>query len=166
MSPDPDVQIRLATKVRPLLEARQLSARLLSSILGTVIYLAPLVPRGFVHLRPLLWLVKLFWSPAAGFWSDRVTLTREVMEKLQWWLTPQLFAGVAAVWLAASATITTDASLTGWGATLADQKAYRVCQHPQLSWHIMHWSYKQFACPLRVSPVCCKVVLYESGSTI
>ena len=136
VTPIPDIQVRLVEKVCPLLEAPHLSARKLSSIMGLVVYLAPLVPGGFYNLRPLQWLVRALWCQSTGRWSDQLTLSPEILELLQWWLTPVVFKGVPASWPVASATITTDASMTGWGASYGDRKMCGVWLHPHLSWHI------------------------------
>lgn len=122
VSPSREVVQRLETQLLDL-RGRPVTARQLASLMGLLKYMAPMIRRGMLHLRPLQWAVKDFWVQATGQWSDVLTLPSHVWEQFQWFTQPHVLLGVPTVPPEPTMSLCTDASGTGWGANLGVHRA-------------------------------------------
>ena len=92
----------------------------LHRLLGILNFMATLVPRGRMPLRPVQWWAKEVWCQEEGLWSHVALITPSILHKLAWWASPVVFWGI---WLStreAELTLYTDASCHGWGAQLGE----------------------------------------------
>ncbi len=116
VSPSEELLTRVAAW-EPIMESSLVvTARQLARMMGLVTYLAPLVPRGYHHLRPMQWLTRGLWNQHHGAWSDLVVLPPLFLEMWKWWSSPTVSTGVPASPPGSQVTLCTDASLSGWGA--------------------------------------------------
>jgi hypothetical protein len=99
------------------------SARQVSSAVGWLQFLGPLVPRGRLHLRPIQQWFRARWSQARGDWRDQILVDEELTNSLQWWDNNALFQGVPLHQPDPEVSLCTDASRSGWGAQLGENQA-------------------------------------------
>ena len=136
VAPSEDIRDRLNLRLQSLQINPEVTARQLTSLFGLVQYMAALVPHGHLRLRPLRWAVTDLWSQATGAWTDRIVLPSAFLTKLNWWVSTAALSGVPTSPPAASVTLFTDASASGWGAIVDLQKALGVWPMRQQRWHI------------------------------
>ena len=112
----PDKVSDLRDSARQILNSRSLTTRSLQRFLGKVNFACIAVPRGRLMCRPIQRCVpkgnsRLFQS---------TSLTPEARQAVQWWAA--LKVSTNPLWFPeTAATLTTDASIKGWGATLSGQ---------------------------------------------
>jgi len=118
--------------VTKALKSRQFSLRRLASLIGLLQSAMPAVQDARLHTRHLLRLRRDLWRRSYD-WNKLVTLQREHVTELQWWAQQLASEGGHGRHLSApmfpvtpAVTMESDASLTGWGASL-------VNFHPSLS---------------------------------
>ena len=112
------------------------TARQVYSLIGYLQFLAPLVHRGRLHLRPIQRWFRARWSQHTGNWSDRVLLDDSVLQLLRWWTLPERFSGVPLLPREPTLTLCTDASTAGWGAHLEQAETSGTWSAQQSSEHI------------------------------
>jgi hypothetical protein len=134
--PSEDLRQRLVSRLKALHNNPVLTAKQWSSLFGLLQYMAPLVPQGRLRLRPIQWSFKKLWCQATGTWEDRLTLPRSLLAKLRWWISPEAFTGVLSVTPPSQLTLFTDASTTGWGATVMKHKASGIWNTQLAQLHI------------------------------
>ena len=104
---------------RVLLGSPLSSARAWLVFLGYLASLVDLVPWCRYHMRDLQFHLLRYFDPASGDLRLMVPLSSEVIPAIQWWLSEtHLTVGVIFRPPKESAILITDASLSGWGATL------------------------------------------------
>ena len=119
VSPTVDQQMSLISRLQQLESNPTVTARQLYSLMGIIRYMAPLVPQGFLHLRPLQWEVKSLWDAQFGDWSDLVLVPVHVRRMMAFWTGPSILDGVPAYKDQTTISLCTDASLGGWGAIVS-----------------------------------------------
>ena len=112
-------------------------AQLWQVILGHLASLEWLVPHGRLRMRSLQWHLKAHWSPESDPPSLPVPLPREVRRDLSWWMVrDHLLTGVRFGTPAPDLHLYSDASCSGWGAHLLDQRVSRVWSNQEKLLHI------------------------------
>ena len=107
-----------------LLEARSASARVLSSLLGQMESIAPLVPLGHVHKRKFQRQFRKRWSQSRQSWEFKLPLGPWFHRSLaQWSEESWLQQGVPIAPPPYEEELFTDASNSGWGAHVAHLEA-------------------------------------------
>ena len=98
-----------------------ITARDLHRLLGLVVFMASLVPRGRLHLHPVQWWATKTWCQRNGSWSDRITVPQWVLLKVAWWASPAVLQGLPLATRETEVTLFTDASSSSWGAQLVSR---------------------------------------------
>ena len=112
-------------------------ARQWEVLLGHLLSLEKLVPRGRLRLRSMQWQLKTIWSPEDDPPDLTVELTQEIREDLSWWtVESRLLQGVPFGTLPPGLLLFTDASCAGWGAHLLDQRASGKWSEEEKMFHI------------------------------
>lgn len=115
LSPERQVSIRtLVDKVR---SERKVNLLLLSQLLGKLISCIAIVPWARLHTRNLQWFLLPYQKRGLAYLPHRVRVPSRTLESLRWWLSPALYKG-SLFREPSRVTLTTDASLFGWGAHL------------------------------------------------
>ena len=105
--------------IRVLLEFPSAPARAWLVFLGYLASLVDLVPWCRFHMRDLQFHLLRHFSPASRDLSVRVPLATEVIPAFNWWQTEaNILGGAPFCPQKETVTLTTDASLSGWGAVL------------------------------------------------
>ncbi|KAK7115603.1 hypothetical protein V1264_001441 [Littorina saxatilis] len=113
------------------------SVRSLTSILGQMESLAPLILLGRLHKRPFQEALNSRWDSQSQNWETLVSLQDWFIETTkQWLVTAWLSQGVPIVLSPPSRHLFTDASLEGWGAHLEDHTTFGLWTQTQVKWHI------------------------------
>ena len=112
-------------------------AQLWRVILGHMASLERLVPHGRLRMRSLQWHLKAHWSSESDPPSLPVPLPREVRRDMSWWMVRNhLLTGVRFGTLAPDLYLYSDASSSGWGAHLLDQRVSGVWSDQEKVLHI------------------------------
>ncbi|XP_070181208.1 uncharacterized protein [Littorina saxatilis] len=127
---------KLQASIRSLYGENLSTARELYSLLGQMESMAPLVPLGRVHKRPFQAALQALWDQTSQDWNAQIELGSWFSRTTSVWLLPWVSQGVPIVPPPPQNNLFTDASLSGWGAHLADQTASGVWNVSQTSWHI------------------------------
>ena len=91
-------------------------ARAVLRLLG---HMADFMPCGCLHMRPLQFCLLSQWRPHVDSLEDCVQVHPEILEDLRWWSQrANTYSGIPLEIPRPSATLMTDASLEGWGASL------------------------------------------------
>ncbi|XP_073668191.1 uncharacterized protein [Paramisgurnus dabryanus] len=107
-------------------------------LLGLMAAASPVCPLGLLYMRPLqLWLRSRVPNRAWISGRARITVTNGCMRALRPWFDPNLFSGGAQLGLVTRRkVVTTDASLTGWGALCDGVPASGSWPESERLWHI------------------------------
>ena len=106
-------------------------------LLGHLVSLERLVPRGRQHLRSLQFQLRCHWSQATDSKWTPVPLSADVLLDLIWWVDPQhLLAGVPFTQPDADVQLFSDASTQGWGAHLLHLRASGLWSPQETMLHI------------------------------
>ena len=89
------------------------SARDLHRLLGVLNYMAALVHRGRLRLRPLQWWSKEVWDQVHGSWYDRIVVPGWILHQIAWWASPAVEMGLSLRQPETEMTLYTDASRQG-----------------------------------------------------
>ena len=89
-------------------------------MLGTIQYMAPLVPRGRLRFRPIQWWASEVWDQTTGNWDQRIQVPSWIIHQLAWWASPAVMQGLSLEFRETELTLFTGASTRGWGAQLQD----------------------------------------------
>ncbi|XP_056009342.1 uncharacterized protein LOC130051435 [Ostrea edulis] len=129
--------LKLQYLLDQLLSAKQASARQFLQLIGFLISLMDIVPLGRLHIRPIQWYLLEFWVPASQQWEAVIPILPRLYPHLLWWsVRENVMIGCSLDPPVPSMTLFTDASLTGWGATLEGREASGIWSGLQLTEHI------------------------------
>ena len=121
-SPSPQRIQTLTTQVSDSLGKPRLRAREWLQLLGQMASLVDVLPFCRLFMRPIQVHLLAFFKPSRHPLSRRVPVSRQVRHNLLWWSDPSnLNQGVPFQQFCVFSSITTDASLTGWGAVWNSQ---------------------------------------------
>ena len=128
---------KLAQLLQSLLRKSSASARSLSSLLGSMESLAPLLPLGRLHKRPFQREFRRRWSQALMPWDQVIPLGQWFSDSTEVWRDPSFISRVVPISPPRPAmTLFSDASTLGWGAHLLHLTASGKWSDEQRSWHI------------------------------
>ena len=71
-----------------------ITARDLHRLLGMLVFMASLVRRGRLRLRPVQWWAATAWCQRTGNWSDRIQVPQWVLSEVAWWSSPAVLQGL------------------------------------------------------------------------
>jgi len=114
---------KLQSLLRSLIQQSHAPARVLASVLGQMESMAPLVPLGRAHKRPLQLALASVWNPSTQGWHTSVPLKDWFRQTTRQWLLPWIAQGVPITLPLPEENLFTDASLSGWGAHLSAHTA-------------------------------------------
>ncbi len=115
----------------------QVSVSTCRRLLGLMAAASPVLPLGLLHMRSFLWWMKLSGVRSTGPATRLVRVSRSCFRTLLIWRDPLfLRSGVRMGAIHHRQMVTTDASLTGWGAVLKGRPTCGVWTGEFLYWHI------------------------------
>ncbi|KAM4037388.1 ELMO domain-containing protein 3 isoform 1-T2 [Anomaloglossus baeobatrachus] len=118
-----DKQLSLQTEVQSLLRGQSHPLRRLMHFLGKMVAAMEAVPFAQFHLRPLQWDILRKWDRRSTSLDRNVSLSLATKTSLQWWLLPNSLSQGKSFLPPTWAVVTTDASLSGWGAVFLHHRA-------------------------------------------
>ena len=128
---------KLHTLLLDLRASQTASARLLSSLLGTMESLAPIIPLGRLMKRPLQREFRQRWDQTSQPWDALIQLGPWFLSSTSQWLDSSLLAsGVPIVDPTPEVELYTDASCVGWGGHANSLSAAGTWSVQERSWHI------------------------------
>ena len=136
VAPLPRMRVKIQNTLDHWRSHPLISARDLHRLLGMLTFMATLVPRGRLRLRPIQWWASEIWCQETGFWSDRISVTPTILHQVAWWASPAVLQGVSLSALETEITLFTDASSHGWGAQLGSRTLQGTWSPQQASQHI------------------------------
>ena len=113
-----------------------ITARDLHRLLGMLVFMAWLVRRGRLRLRPVQWWAATSWCQRTGSWSHRIQVPQWVLSEVAWWASPAVLQGLPLAAKETEVTLFTDASSSGWGAQSGSRLTRGQWSASQRSWHI------------------------------
>ena len=123
--------------VRNLRAGQKRTARQLASIIGKLKHWAPYIPRGRLRLRKVQQWYALHWAQASGRWNDQLTLDSHLLSLLHWWAEKaQTSRGVPLHSPTPTQDLFTDASTSGWGASLNNLRAQGTWSEQEARLHV------------------------------
>ena len=136
VAPLPRMRVKIQNTLDHWRSHPLISARDLHRLLGMLTFMATLVPRGRLRLRPIQWWASEVWCQETGSWSDRISVTPTILHQVAWWASPAVLQGVSLSALETEITLFTDASSHGWGAQLGSRTLQGTWSPQQASQHI------------------------------
>ncbi len=128
----------ILTAVKRVREGQSLTVKQLPKLLGLMAAASNVIPFGLLYMRPLQgWLRTKGFSPRGNPFR-MIKVTRQCLRALDmwkklWFLSQGLVLGAPC----RHVTLTTDASLTGWGTVMIDRSAQGLWGGHHLMWHII-----------------------------
>ena len=101
-----------------------------------LVFMASLVRRGRLRLRPVQWWAATAWCQRTGNWSDRIQVPQWVLSEVAWWSSPAVLQGLPLATKETEVTLFTDASSSGWGAQLGSRSTQGQWSASQRLCHI------------------------------
>ena len=136
VAPLPKMRVKIQNTLDHWRSHPLISARDLHRLLGMLTFMATLVPRGRLRIRPIQWWASEVWCQETGSWSDRISVTPTILHQVAWWASPAVLQGVSLSVLETEITLFTDASSHGWGAQLGSRTLQGTWSLQQASQHI------------------------------
>ena len=119
--PSQDRLIKLIQTTKMLMQGQR-TARDFLQWLGIVASCIDLIPNARLYMRPIQLHLLSFWKPSSQDLEKIIPITQHLIQHLQWWLhSVNISRGRSLQLEEAGVTITTDASLTGYGGHLNNQ---------------------------------------------
>lgn len=126
--------VALCTKVRKQIS---ITARRFLELLGFMASTTFVVPFALLHMRPLQLYLLAHWRPNVDNIENAIPIKNAFRTHIVWWAeATNLSVGVPLQRDPPKVTITTDASLIGWGATMGDDAISGIWSENQSSLHI------------------------------
>lgn len=134
--PSQDRLINLVHTTKMLMKGQK-TARDLLQWLGIVSSCIDLIPNARLYMRPVQLHLLSFWKPSSLDLEKVIPITQHLKLHLQWWLnTANISRGKSLQLEEIGMTITTDASLTGYGGHLNNQIVQGSWDSCHQKWHI------------------------------
>ena len=134
VAPLPKMRIKVQSVLQHWMANPNITARDLHRLLGMLVFMASLVRRGRLRLRPVQWWAATAWCQRTGNWSDRIQVPQWVLSEVAWWSSPAVLQGLPLAARETEVTLFTDASSSGWGAQLGSHStqgqwsaSHRLC---------------------------------------
>ena len=136
VAPLPKMRLKIQSIHQHWLTNPVITARDLHRFLGMVVFMATLVPRGRLRLRPVQWWAATAWCQTTGSWTDRISVPQWVLSEVAWWASPAVLQGRPLAIRETEVTLFTDASGSGWGAQLGSHSKQGPWSASQRSLHV------------------------------
>ena len=136
VAPLPKMRLKVQSVHQRWTTDPNMTARDLHRLLGMLVFMALLVRRGWLRIRPVQWWAARAWCQRTGNWSDRIQVPQWVLSEVAWWSSPAVLQGLPLVTKETEVTLFTDASSSGWGAQLGSRSTQGQWSASQRSWHI------------------------------
>ena len=128
---------KIKTLIQECSSRNQTSALMLLRILGVMASTIQVMRLGRLHMRPIQLYLIHFWSPKFRDIKALVPVNSVLRSHFQWWLQEEnVLEGVPLQPVLPEVSITTDASLTGWGAVCLDKAAQGCWSEQESQLHI------------------------------
>ena len=136
VAPLPKMRIKVQSVLQHWMANPNITARDLHRLLGMLVFMASLVRRGRLRLRPVQWWAATAWCQRTGNWSDRIQVPQWVLSEVAWWSSPAVLQGLPLAARETEVTLFTDASSSGWGAQLGSHSTQGQWSASQRLCHI------------------------------
>ena len=136
VAPLPKMRLKVQSVHQHWMTNPNITARNLHRLLGVLVFMASLVLRGRLRLRPVQWWVATTWCQRTGSWSNRITVPQWVLSEVAWWASPAVLHGLPLAAKETEVTLFTDASSSGLGAQLGSRSTQGQWSGSQRLWHI------------------------------
>ena len=136
VAPLPKMRLKVQAVSQHWMTNPNITARDLHSLLSMLVFMASLVQRGRLRLRPVQWWAVTTWCQRTRSWTDRITVPQWVLSEVAWWASPAVLQGLPLAAKETEVTLFTDASSSGWGAQLGSRLTRGQWSASQRSWHI------------------------------
>ena len=136
VAPLPKIRLKVQSVHQHWIANPNISARDLHRLLSMLVFMASLVRRGWLRLRPVQWWAATAWCQRTGNWSNRIQVPQWVLPEVAWWSSPAVLQGLPLVTKETEVTLFTDASSSGWGAQLGSRSTQGQWSASQRSCHI------------------------------
>ena len=134
--PLPKMRVKVQSVHQHWMANRNITARDLHRLLGMLVFMASLVRRGRLRLRPVQWWAATAWCQRTGNWSDRIQVPQWVLSEVAWWSSPAVLQGLPLATKETEVTLFTDASSSGWEAQLGSRSTQGQWSASQRLCHI------------------------------
>ena len=113
------------------------TARQYLQMLGLMASCIEVVPYARLHMRPMQLHLLYWWKPVSGDLEMQIPGSQHIAGHLNWWLQEvNMLKGRSFLQKSVSKTLSTDASLQGWGGTLGHQIVQGLWPPEKQAWHI------------------------------
>ena len=136
VAPLPKMRVKVQSDLQHWMANPNITARDLHRLLGMLVFMASLVRRGRLRLRPVQWWAATAWCQRTGNWSDRIQVPQWVLSEVAWWSSPAVLQGLPLATRETEVTLFTDASSLGWGAQLGSHSTQGQWSASQRLCHI------------------------------
>ena len=126
VAPLPKMRVMVQSVHQHWMANSNITARDLHRLLGMLVFMASLVRRGRLRLRPVQWWAATAWCQRTGNWSDRIQVPQWVLSEVAWWSSPAVLQSLSLAAKKTEVTLFTDASSSGWGAQLGLRSIWTV----------------------------------------
>ncbi|KAJ1148114.1 hypothetical protein NDU88_000954, partial [Pleurodeles waltl] len=137
-TPSPQRIQNFNTIIQRMYPTQKIQAKMILQLLGMMSSCIAIVPNARLHMRPLQQCLASQWSQAQGHLLDLVLIDRQTYLSLLWWNNINLNKGRPFQDPVPQYVITTDASMTGWGAHLDQHSIQGQWNVHQTKLHINH----------------------------
>ena len=149
VAPLPKMRIKVQSVLQHWMANPNITARDLHRLLGMLVFMASLVRRGRLRLRPVQWWAATAWCQRTGNWSDRIQVPQWVLSEVAWWSSPAVLQGLPLAARETEVTLFTDASSSGWGAQLGSHSTQGQWSASQRLCHINVLEMQAVICAVR-----------------
>ena len=136
VAPLPKMRVKVQSVHQHWMANPNITAWDLHRLLGMLVFMASLVRRGWLRLRPVQWWAATAWCQRTGNWSDRIQVPQWVLSEVAWWSSRAVLQGLPLAAKETEVTLFTDASSSGWGAQLGSRPTQGQWSASQRSCHI------------------------------
>ena len=136
VAPLPKMRVKVQSVHQHWMANPNITARDLHRLLGMLVFMASLVRRGRLRLRPVQWWAATAWCQRTGNWSDWIQVPQWVLSEVAWWSSPAVLQGLPLAARETEVTLFTDAYSSGWGAQLGSHSTQGQWSASQRLCHI------------------------------